>query len=92
MGSIWEEGCCFVNRQEDPAERRHVLLTLTQMGRERLEEIRNSTRHQIATLLDELTPQELKQVATGLTILGRVFDGSIHNLTWKKPQVAQVKL
>ena len=64
----------FVNRQEDPAERRQVRLTLTQMGRERLEEMRNSTRHQIATLLDELTPQELEQVSTGLTILGRVFN------------------
>lgn len=86
MGSIREEGCCFVNCQEDPAERRHVLSTLTQMGRERLEEMRNSTCHQIATLLDELTPQKLEQVSTGLTILGRVFDGSIHSLTWDKTE------
>ena len=70
----------FVDRQIAPAERRQVLLTLTQMGRERLEEMQDCTRHQIATLLDELPPEDLEQVSAGLTILGQVFDKLIHKL------------
>jgi DNA-binding MarR family transcriptional regulator len=64
----------LVDRQEDPHERRHIMLKLTQMGSDRLEEMRNTTRQKIADLLDELTPKELDHVAIGLTLLGRVFN------------------
>ena len=64
----------LVDRQEDPHERRQIMLKLTPMGSDRLEEMRNTTRQKIADLLDELTPKELGQVAIGLTLLGRVFN------------------
>lgn len=63
----------FVDRQEDPNERRHVMLKLTQIGSDRLEEIRSKTRHTIAVFLNELSPEELNHVSMGLTLLGQVF-------------------
>lgn len=64
----------FVDRQDDPNERRHVMLKLTEIGSDRLEAMRNQTRQSIAALLDELTPNELEQVSAGLALLGRVFN------------------
>lgn len=55
--------------KEDPHERRQIMLKLTQMGSDRLGEMRNTTRQKIADLLDELTPEELGHVAFGLTLL-----------------------
>jgi len=66
----------LVDRQEDPQERRQIMLKLTQMGSDRLEEMRNTTRQKIADLLDELTPEELGHVTFGLTLLGQVFNTS----------------
>jgi DNA-binding MarR family transcriptional regulator len=64
----------FVDRKDDPNERRHLMLTLTELGSNGLEEMRNRTRQTIAELLDELTPNELGQVSAGLALLGRVFN------------------
>ena len=63
----------FVDRQEDPNERRHVRLNLTQIGSERLEEMRNMIRQTIAHRLNELNAAELEQVSEALALLRRVF-------------------
>ncbi len=63
----------LVDRQEDPKERRHVMLKLTPSGSDRLEEMRDSTRQTIAHLLDNLNPDELKSISEGLALLGQVF-------------------
>lgn len=66
----------LVNRQEDPHERRQIMLKLTPTGSDRLEKMRDTTRQKIADLLDELTSEELGHVAIGLTLLGQVFNTS----------------
>ena len=63
----------FVNRSDDPQERRYVVLNLTQPGSHLLEQMREFTRNRITNLLDQLTPEELINVSTGLKILGQVF-------------------
>ena len=63
----------LVDRADDPQERRHVMLNLTKTGDDRLEQMREATRHKIAALLDELTADELADVAAGLAALRRTF-------------------
>jgi len=63
----------LVNRAEDPQERRHVMLSLTSIGSDRLTQMRDVTRRRIAALLDELPPEELAAVATGVAALARLF-------------------
>ena len=65
-----------VDRQEDPNERRHIMLKLTPTGSDLLEEMRNSTRQKIAELLDELTPEQLGHISAGLVLLGQVFNSA----------------
>jgi DNA-binding MarR family transcriptional regulator len=66
----------LVDRQEDPKERRHVMLKLTQTGSDRLAQMRNIIRQTITTLFDQLTPEELEQVSQSLALLGRVFEAA----------------
>lgn len=63
----------WVDRAEDPQERRHVMLKLTEIGQQQLEQMRTQTREKIAALLDELPADELAEISTGLAILGKVF-------------------
>jgi DNA-binding MarR family transcriptional regulator len=64
----------LVDRQEDPSERRHIMLKLTLTGSDLLESMRNSTRQTIAGLLNKLTPEELNYISAGLVLLGQVFN------------------
>lgn len=63
----------WVDRTADPQERRQIMLTLTETGRTYLEQMRDSTRHRIAELLNQLSSEELADVAAGLSILSEVF-------------------
>jgi DNA-binding MarR family transcriptional regulator len=63
----------LLDRTDDPQERRQIRLSLTQIGGDRLSEMREVTRQKIATLLKRLTAEELENVAAGLTALRRVF-------------------
>ncbi|BAU67363.1 Transcriptional Regulator, MarR family [Stanieria sp. NIES-3757] len=63
----------LVARQEDPQQRRQIMLRLTPIGSDRLEEMRAITRNQIANLLEELSLEELTNISVGLTILRKVF-------------------
>lgn len=67
----------LIDRQDDPAERRHIMLKLTLAGHDLLAEMRGSIRQTLAERLSELTPEEVQQVATGLALLGRVFKTAI---------------
>lgn len=63
----------WVDRTADPQERRQIMLTLTETGRTNLEQMRDSTRYRIAELLNQLSTEELADVASGLSILSQVF-------------------
>jgi DNA-binding MarR family transcriptional regulator len=66
----------LVNRTEDPQERRHVLLHLTEAGSSHLQHSREKTRDTIAALLHNLTDEQLLSVSTGLIILRKVFEST----------------
>ncbi|MEG3859531.1 MarR family winged helix-turn-helix transcriptional regulator [Microcoleus sp. herbarium12] len=65
----------FVNRQEHPQERRAVVLTLTETGRARLEEIRGITSINISPMFEDLSEEQMGIVWAGLALLRQVFDG-----------------
>lgn len=66
----------FVDRCDDPTERRRVVLKLTEAGRKHLEETRAQTRLYIADLLTSLTDEQITQVEAGLSFLKQVFEQS----------------
>ncbi|WP_237565488.1 MarR family winged helix-turn-helix transcriptional regulator [Ornithinimicrobium cavernae] len=59
----------LVTRTPDPADRRAVLVTLTDRGREASHEIRAARRAQSETLLDELSAQDRAQLRASLLTL-----------------------
>lgn len=59
----------LVDRCEDPKERRCVLLNLTKEGRKQYKELRDVAVSELALILKDLPPQELKKVNDGLAIL-----------------------
>lgn len=63
----------YVNRSERASERRQVVLELTELGVKYLEQSREKTRDEIATLLNNLTEDDLSTISAGLTILKKVF-------------------
>jgi DNA-binding MarR family transcriptional regulator len=65
----------LVDRRERPEERRHVVLKLTQAGSEYLQQIRKTTRAQIATIFANLSETQLQRVVEGLAILRDVIEG-----------------
>ncbi|WP_293135386.1 MarR family transcriptional regulator [Microcoleus sp. bin38.metabat.b11b12b14.051] len=65
----------FVDRQEHPQERRAVVLTLTETGHARLEEIRDITSINISPMFQDLSQEEMAIVWAGLALLREVFDG-----------------
>ena len=65
----------FVDRQEHPQERRAVVLTLTETGHARLEEIRDITSINISPMFQDLSEEQMAIVWAGLALLREVFDG-----------------
>jgi DNA-binding MarR family transcriptional regulator len=66
----------LVERQDDPNERRRVLLRLTRTGESKLETARRHRVAEIAEVLSDLPQDELEQIQCGLALLKKSF----HNL------------
>lgn len=63
----------LIDRAEQPQERRQIMLKLTELGSDRLQQMQEVTRYKIAEQLADLTTQELADVSAGLLILEQVF-------------------
>jgi len=63
----------LVTRSGNPAERRRVMLTLTEGGRALLELARDHTRARVAEWLSSLRSSELGEMANGLALLERAL-------------------
>ena len=66
----------FVQRTDNPQERRKVVLSLTDSGIQHLEQTQAETRTHIADLLDGLMETEIAQIEKGLILLKNVFEQS----------------
>ncbi|BAY22745.1 MarR family transcriptional regulator [Calothrix sp. NIES-2100] len=64
----------LVSRVENPQERRHVLLNLTDAGKYHLQQIRSLTSARIASVLTNLPEDQMKSVVEGLTVLSSTFE------------------
>ncbi len=64
----------LVLREENPEERRRVLLTLTKTGKQRLQKTREITRNHIAEFLATLPEEQISQIEAGLSLLKEVFE------------------
>jgi DNA-binding MarR family transcriptional regulator len=63
----------LVSRTTHPEERRSVVLTLTPVGAQQLQQAREAAATQMAKVLAGLPAAELLQVIQGLTLLGNAF-------------------
>ncbi|OUL33540.1 MarR family transcriptional regulator [Nostoc sp. T09] len=64
----------LVSRVENPQERRHVLLNLTDTGKYHLQQIRSLTSARIALVLTDLPEEQIRSVVEGLTVLSSTFE------------------
>ncbi|MBW4658135.1 MAG: MarR family transcriptional regulator [Drouetiella hepatica Uher 2000/2452] len=64
----------FLSRIDDPQKRRQVMLNLTEVGSNQLQQSRGKTRDTIAELMQPLTEEQLLSLSAGLAILRKVFD------------------
>ncbi|BAY33024.1 MarR family transcriptional regulator [Nostoc carneum NIES-2107] len=67
----------LVSRVENPQERRHVLLNLTDTGKYHLQQVRALTSARIASVLANLPEEQIQSVAAGLTALSSIFEDLI---------------
>lgn len=67
----------LVERAAHPRERRRITLTLTDAGTDLLQQARAATRSKLATMLDTLTADQLRQIVTGVTLLGDAFRNGV---------------
>jgi len=63
----------LVSRTTHPEERRSVVLTLTPVGAQQLQQAREAAATQMSKVLAGLPAVELSQVIQGLTLLGSAF-------------------
>ena len=63
----------FVQRVDDPQERRRVILTLTHNGTAELEKVYGATLASVAGHLEGLSEEQLHQLMAGLSVLERLF-------------------
>ncbi|WAL61364.1 MarR family winged helix-turn-helix transcriptional regulator [Thermocoleostomius sinensis] len=64
----------YVQRLSHPQERRKVVLSLTEVGLQHLQQARSQTRRQIAALLDRLSEDQLLQIDQSLRSLQQIFE------------------
>ncbi|BAY60836.1 MarR family transcriptional regulator [Calothrix brevissima NIES-22] len=64
----------LVSRIENPQERRHVILNLTDAGKYHLQQVRSLTSARIASLLTNLPEDQMQSVVEGLTVLSSTFE------------------
>ena len=67
----------YVQREHHPQERRKIVLDLTQAGNRHLQQARMQTRRQIASLLENLTPEQVLQIEESLLLLKQVFERNV---------------
>ena len=65
----------LVTRTEDPRERRRVILRLTPLGTRHFQRVRQSTHGWMVTALSRLSPERLRQITQGVTLLAEPFKG-----------------
>ena len=63
----------WVKRVSSPGDRRQVLLELTPVGREALDEIKDQAEARVAELLNQLSSHELESLSAGLAVLEQAF-------------------
>ena len=63
----------YVDRSDNPQERRHINLKLTESGSDRLQEAREAVRAKIANSFGDLTTEQLTTIFSGLTMLHQKF-------------------
>ena len=68
----------WVNRVPSQDDRRQVLLELTPEGRAALVEMKSEAEARVAELLDDLSPDELRDLSAGLVILERALGPVVH--------------
>jgi DNA-binding MarR family transcriptional regulator len=64
----------FVNRTEHPKERRQVVLKLTEAGFDHLQQMRETTRKEIAKMFVNLSEAQQLRILDGLAVLSDVFE------------------
>ncbi|MGI2903684.1 MarR family winged helix-turn-helix transcriptional regulator [Tolypothrix sp. VBCCA 56010] len=64
----------LVSKVENPQERRHVVLNLTEIGKYHLQQVRAMTSARIASVLADLPKEQLQSVVDGLTVLYNAFE------------------
>jgi DNA-binding MarR family transcriptional regulator len=64
----------FLSRMDDPQKRRQVMLHLTEIGSNQLQQSREKTRDTIAALMQPLTEEQISNMSAGLAILRKVFE------------------
>jgi DNA-binding MarR family transcriptional regulator len=70
VSTLVERG--WVQREEDPQDRRQVVLTLTCEGETMWNAMAERSTEHLAAMLDDLSPEEMTAMETVLTGLGRV--------------------
>jgi DNA-binding MarR family transcriptional regulator len=63
----------LVTRTEDPRERRRVILMPTPLGTRLFQRVRQSTHGWMVTALSRLSPEGLRQITQGVTLLAEPF-------------------
>lgn len=69
----------LVDRAEDPDERRRVVLTLTDSGKEHLQATFEANRRAVAETLAHMSPSELKKITEGARLLKSAFSQEQRN-------------
>jgi DNA-binding MarR family transcriptional regulator len=73
MQRLVERG--WVERTEDPRERRRLRLSLTAAGEAQLQQTLAATQAYLATSLARLLPSQLSQIQAGVTLLAETLSG-----------------
>lgn len=63
----------LVDRRERPEERRHVVLKLTQEGSDYLQQVRNTSRAEIAKIFASLSAKQRQRIVEGLSMLSEAI-------------------
>ncbi len=64
----------FVSRQENPEDRRQLILSLTDKGQNIVTGLRESRARRISEILERLSPEELAAVRRGFEILAQASE------------------
>ncbi|HET6464209.1 MAG TPA: MarR family winged helix-turn-helix transcriptional regulator [Nitrospiria bacterium] len=67
----------LVNRAAHPQKRRHVVLTLTRNGSQRLRHVRETVCSLVRKMLADRSASELQKILDGIALLGMVFKGVV---------------